>query len=149
MGPSLGAPVRRRQDPVVVSSVAGAVGELARQGLLPEPQVPRWRDWLLDVLTADPHTVVGQEAAGLAANTARGAAPVVAAAGGVGGGANGEGNTLVGTVLEQEGQGRQRGVRAGGAGALAEDAAMEELRGSVVDALAGGWGRDFASEGMQ
>ncbi len=124
----------------MVSSVAGAVGQLARQGLLPEPQVPRWRDWLLDVLTADPHTVVGQEAAGLAATTTAGGAAGGDTGGcGAAGPAGAEGVVLVGTVLEQEGQGRLRGMGTGGAG-LGEDGAMEELRGSVVDALAGRWG---------
>ncbi|KAG2501745.1 hypothetical protein HYH03_000245 [Edaphochlamys debaryana] len=53
--------VMKIQDPMVAASVAAAVAELARAGLLPEGLVPRWRDWLLDVLCAD-----GFDAAGAA-----------------------------------------------------------------------------------
>ncbi|GLI68116.1 hypothetical protein VaNZ11_012443 [Volvox africanus] len=45
--------VMQVKDPTVAASVAAAVAELACSALLPEAQVPRWRDWLLDVLCAD------------------------------------------------------------------------------------------------
>ncbi|GLC40763.1 hypothetical protein PLESTB_000025100 [Pleodorina starrii] len=68
--------VLRVQDPAVASSVATAVAELARCALLPEEQVPRWRDWLLDVLCADGFDP------GTAAGTGTGTAAGAAAAGG-------------------------------------------------------------------
>ncbi|KXZ55505.1 hypothetical protein GPECTOR_2g1054 [Gonium pectorale] len=41
------------KDPTLVASVAAAVAQLAQSGLLPEAHVPRWRDWLLNIMCAD------------------------------------------------------------------------------------------------
>ena len=83
----------------MAASVAGAVAELARAGLLPAEHVPRWRDWLLDVLCVE-----GPEA-GEAAVAAAGAAAAVAAGGGTGAGGGGGGGS--GAAVQQQ---QQRGV---------------------------------------
>ncbi|GIL79686.1 hypothetical protein Vretifemale_8977 [Volvox reticuliferus] len=77
------APVKSRtvmqvQDSTLAASVAVAVAELARNALLPEAQVPRWRDWLLDILCVDGFDP-GTSATGMGTRPAIAAASPVAA----------------------------------------------------------------------